>query len=122
MKVSKTNFAKALSEYLVNILSKDIGDTSVKMVIIAAGRLIDKKPSVIESIFDNPIVISAMDIDGEMVSVDIIKEVISDVIDESGSLPLEFPKIPFIAPNGATIKMTKSDFDRLFECMNKYSV
>lgn len=117
MKITKINFAKALSEYLIDDLSRDISDSSVKMVVIGAGKLIGRKPQIIESLFDNPMVATAVDADGDHVSFDVIHEVVDDVIREMGSVSLEFPKIPFVAPNGATIKMTSSDFDKLFAHM-----
>ena len=119
MKITKANFARALSEYLTDELSKDIGDGAVRMVVIGAGKLIGKKPEMIESLFDNQMVAAAVDADGNYISFDTIHEVVTDVVREMGSIPLEFPKIPFIAPNGAIIKMTGADFDNLFDRMKK---
>lgn len=119
MKITKANAAKALSEYLVDDLSRDISDGAVRMVVVGAGKLIGRKPQMIESLFDNPMVAAAVDADGDHISFDTIREVVDDIVRDMGSIPLEFPKIPLISPNGATIKMTGADFDKLFEHMKR---
>ena len=115
MRVSKTQIVQGITDYIKNdILPKMENDRAVQIILAIAVNAAAANSSMIESIFDNEIILKMLDDNGSgTYDVGSLADAMKSAINQYGSFPVNIPSIPLVSPREITLNLNAEDVDAI---------
>jgi len=115
MRVSRTQIVQGITDYIKNdILPKMENDRAVQIILAIAVNAAAANSSMIESIFDNEIILKMLDDNGSgTYDVGSLADAMKSAINQYGSFPVNIPSIPLVSPREITLNLNAEDVDAI---------
>lgn len=115
MKVTKSQIINGVIEYAKSEMIDKITDKPLKMILATGISAIELNNSIVDGLFENPIVSGILGESDGKYELDDISEILFKTLDEYGDFPIIIPAIKFISPYEKELKFTSSDVRKLKE-------
>lgn len=113
MQVSKKRIIDGVSKFISDTLIPEINDGQTRFVLSMIKDTMKKRPDMIDSFLDNPIISSSIIEDEGMYEVGHFVDTMRNILEDCECYPITIPKIPLLSPMEKVIKIKAGDFEKL---------
>lgn len=122
MQVSKKRIVEGVIKFLDDTLIPQINDGQTRFVLSMIKDTMKKKPDMVDSFLDNPIISSSITEDEGLYEVGHFVDTIRSILEECEYYPLTIPEVPLFSPQKKIIRINASDFESLVNDIRNDSV
>lgn len=109
MRVSKDQIVNGVVSYVEDEVIPHIGDKPTQIILSVAIKAIQANKTLVDSVFEHPLVKSLLIRDGDNYEIDGLFDAIEESVKEYGEFPVCIPPIPIISPKEQTLKFVEDD-------------
>ena len=115
MRVTKKQIVRGVADYIKNeILPKMDGNKALQIVASVAVSAAAENEKATDSLFKNEMLLALLDDDGSgTYEISGLMEAVRKAIEQYGSLPIQIPSIPFIAPSEIILRLNAHDIEAM---------
>lgn len=113
MKVTKKHIVDGVTEFISDTLMPKINDGQLRFVLSMMKDTIKKKPEVMDTFLENPIISSSITEEDGMYEIGHFVDTMRTILDDCECYPITVPEIPLFSPQKKIVKITASDFEAL---------
>lgn len=113
MQVTKKRITEGVVKFLDDTLIPEINDGQTRFVLSMIKDTMKKKPDMVDSFLDNPIISSSITEDEGLYEVGHFVDTMRSILEECEYYPLTIPEVPLFSPQKKVVKINASDFESL---------
>lgn len=117
--VTKKELLTGILKFVKNEVIPYVDDNRMKMVLSGGLYAIDAKPSIVDPIFNNPVVAAVLQGEDDKYDVNTIFSVLAKLVEDYGRISITIPPIKFITANENTLAFRDGDITKLKEYVIK---
>lgn len=113
MQVSKKRIVDGVAKFIDDTLIPQIYDGQTRFVLSMIKDTMKKRPDMVDTFLDNPIISSSIIEDDGMYEVGHFVDTMRGILEDCECYPITIPKVPLLSPESKNIKINASDFESL---------
>lgn len=113
MQVTKKRITEGVVKFLDDTLIPEINDGQTRFVLSMIKDTMKKKPDMVDSFLDNPIISSSITEDEGLYEVGHFVDTMRSILEECEYYPITIPEVPLFSPQKKVVKINASDFESL---------
>lgn len=113
MNVTKQQIVNGITAYAKSEIIDKISDKPMKIIIATAVSMLETKPEIMNSVFENPILSSMFNETDGTYNLDSIMMALENAMREYGDFPIHIPAIRFISPAEKQLTFSVGDISRI---------